>query len=76
MAVVERTLADIDAGVLVHGALCFVDADLPLLGALAFNGYPLLYPKRLARRINGAGPLRDDQLRAVASALARRLPPA
>ena len=76
VAVVERALADIDADVLVHGALCFVDADLPLLGALMFNGYPLLYPKPLARRINGAGSVSDDQLRAVASALVRRLPPA
>ena len=39
-----------------RGVLCFVDADLPLFRTLTFSGYPLLYPKRLAKRINRAGP--------------------
>jgi hypothetical protein len=35
-----------------RGALCFVDTDLPLVRTLTFNGYPLLYPRALAKQIN------------------------
>lgn len=44
---VKVVLAEVAPDVPVHGALCFVDSDLPLLGKLSFRGYPLLYPKAL-----------------------------
>lgn len=58
----------------VRGALCFVDADLPLVGNLSFNGFALVYPKRLAKRINGDGPVGFDAVRELAAALARHFP--
>lgn len=37
-------LAGITPGVPILGALCFVDAELPLIGKLTFRGYPVRYP--------------------------------
>ena len=34
-------MPELAPGVPVRGALCFINADLPLLGKLSFNGYPL-----------------------------------
>jgi hypothetical protein len=56
----------------VRGALCFVDADLPLFRTLTLDRYPLLYPKALAKRISAGGPLTAVDVRAVASELAQR----
>jgi Nuclease-related domain len=63
-------------GVPVRGALCFVDADLPLLGKLSFRGFRLLYPKALAKIMNADGPMSAEQVRAVATALAVQFPSA
>ena len=35
-----------------RGALCFIDTGLPLVRALTLDGYPLLRPRALAKRIN------------------------
>jgi hypothetical protein len=53
-----------------RGALCFLDTDLPLIGTLTFSGYPLLYPKRLAKRINRADPTYVATVSETATALA------
>jgi hypothetical protein len=53
----------------VHGALCFVDADLPLVFKLSFNGFPLLYPRQLARRISARGPVPVELVRKLAKEL-------
>ncbi len=48
---VSRVTADVREvapGVPVHGALCFVDSEVPLLMKLTINGYRLMYPKQLA----------------------------
>jgi hypothetical protein len=74
VATVEKAMAEVAPGTPLRGALCFVDAELPLLGNLSFNGYPLLYPKRLAKRINADGPLAADEVQRVAAELSRRLP--
>ena len=66
--IVALVLADVAP---VHGALCFLDADLPMIGTLTFKGYPLIYPKPLAKRINAAGPMTSDQVNLLATALAR-----
>ena len=72
----RAAMADIAPGVPVHGALCFVDAELPMLARLTFNGYPLLYPKALAKRINASGQLTAHDLQAIARELAARFPSA
>lgn len=60
----------------VHGALCFIEAELPMLRTLTFNGYPLLYAKALAKRINAPGPIATADIHDVASTLASRFPAA
>src|SRR4051794_11671365 len=46
---VELVKAAIAPEVPVHGALCFVDADLPVVFKLTFHGFPILYPRQLAK---------------------------
>ena len=42
-----------DAGVNVHGALCFVEADWPLIGGyFEVNGIDVLWPKLLVKRLS------------------------
>ena len=50
--------------------------DLLALGTLTFRGYPLLYRKALAKRLNADGPLGADDVRAVAERVAAGFPPA
>jgi Nuclease-related domain len=83
VAVVETTLADLAPKVHVHGCLCFVapegfmaDSGLPVLRTLKINGYPLYYPRRLARRLNRSGALTPEQARQIHAALAEKLTPA
>jgi hypothetical protein len=73
---VGTAMAGIAPDVPVHGALCFVDADLPLLSTPSLRGVAILSPRRLARRLNADGPLGAGDVRAVAAALAERFPPA
>ncbi len=74
VALVEAVMLEIAPDVPVHGALCFVDAELPMLGKLSFKGFPLLYPKALAKRINASGPLDREGVTAVATELAIHFP--
>ena len=60
----------------IRGALCFIDTGLPMLRTLTFKEFPLLYPRRLAKRINARGPLTPNQIDGVARALAAAFPPA
>lgn len=77
VAVVRSELASTAPDAPVHGALCFVDSELPLLGSLSFDGVPLLYPRALAKRIaSGAPVLTHERVAEIAAELARRLPPA
>jgi len=73
---VAAVRAFIDEDVPVHGALCFVRADLPLIGTLKFRGYTLLYRKKLAKRLNADGPLASERVRELAAALAKSFPSA
>lgn len=74
VALVTEALSEIDPGIPVHGALCIVDADLPLLGTTTFRGFPLLHPKPLAKRINRGDGLTAARVRATAVTLAGRFP--
>lgn len=76
VALVEAVVQEAGSDAPARGALCFVDADLPMIGGRSFGGYPLLYPKGLARRINRDGPLAAERVWDVAAELARRFPPA
>jgi hypothetical protein len=60
----------------VQGAFCFVDGDLPLLGTLRINGFPLLQRRSLVKRLNAGGPLTIDAIAALTEALIPAFPPA
>lgn len=76
VALVQDAIADIDADVPVHGALCFIDAELPMLRSLTFNGYALLHAKPLAKRINARGPIAGTDIPTIAREIAARFPTA
>jgi hypothetical protein len=71
-AIVEQVLP----GTAVHGAFCFVDGDLPLLGTQRINGFPLLGRRTLVKRLNAQGPLTRDAIAALAAELLEAFPAA
>jgi hypothetical protein len=73
---VKSVVATTELDVPVRGVLCFVDGGIPVLGKTTMRGFELLYPRRLAKRLNAKGPLRDDQMRSIAGKLAPRFPAA
>jgi hypothetical protein len=76
VAAARVVLQTIAPDVPVHGALCLVDAELPLFGGLSFCGYPVLCATALARRLNEAGPLDAAQTENLVQRLDGRFPPA
>jgi hypothetical protein len=76
VAAVQAAMPEVGFDVRVCGALCFVDADLPMLGRRAFRGYPLVYPRALARQIKAGGVLQPEQVHAVAAHVSSRFPAA
>ena len=83
VAHVRAALANVGEDVSVEGCLCFVapegffvDVGLPVLRTLKINGYPLYYPKRLAKRLNQQGSITAEQAQRLQAELDRRLPPA
>jgi Nuclease-related domain len=83
VAVVQAALADVAPKVAVRGCLCFIepegfmaDSGLPVLRTLKINGYPLYYPRRLAKRLNGTGSLTEEQAHIIHTELANQLAPA
>ncbi|HEX4188820.1 MAG TPA: nuclease-related domain-containing protein [Solirubrobacteraceae bacterium] len=80
---VRTAIAEIAPDVPIHGCLCFVtpegflaDSGLPLLRTLKLGGYPLYYPRRLAKRLNQSGTLEPDRAARLQAELAERLPEA
>lgn len=73
---VQDALRGESAPVQVHGALCFVDADLPLVGTLSIQGFPLLYPKALAKRLRASGSLSERGVDELGARLAGYFPAA
>ncbi len=62
--------------VLVHGVLCFVDADWPLLGgSVTTRDVHVLWPKKLYAKLQAQGPLAADTIDEIHRALAHALPP-
>jgi hypothetical protein len=70
VALVRTAMEQIAPDTPTRGALCFVDTDLPLIRTLALRGYPLLYPRALAKQINRAGLSGHGTVSATATALA------
>jgi Nuclease-related domain len=61
----------------VHGMLCFVEGDWPLLGgSFTIEGLDVLWPKKARKIITAQGTLPDDQLRELHRHLAAEFPPA
>ena len=76
VALVHEALAIHAPGVEVHGALCFIDTELPLLGTLSFGGYPLLRAKALAKQLNTTGDIDGEHARTLATIINERFPAA
>ena len=67
------TLTDVP----VQGALCFVEADWPLVGgSFVIANVAVLSPKKLAERLVAPGLMTDDDVETVHRALARAFPAA
>lgn len=61
----------------VHGVLCFVDADWPLIGGtFVTGGVAVLWPRKLGDRLRAEGPLGQAGVDAAHRALAGALPEA
>jgi Nuclease-related domain len=81
VAAVEAALIDFAPDVPTYGCLCFVAPEgllavsgLPRFRTLTINDYPLFDPRRLAKRMNGSGPLTPERARSLLEYLARRFP--
>lgn len=73
---VSKAAARVAPEVAVHGAFCFVDADLPLLGTPTIAGFPVLGRRGLTRRLNADGPVSRERIEQIADELARGFPSA
>jgi hypothetical protein len=59
----------------IHGALCFVDADWPLIGgAFTVDDVAVLWPRKLHERLAGPGNLEVTTVETVHRSLADALP--
>lgn len=59
----------------VHGMLCFIDADWPLIGgSFEIDGVSVLWPRRAYERLTSDGPLTPAVVDEVHRALARAFP--
>lgn len=76
VGLVRVVVAEVAPTMPVHGALCFVEGDLPVFGTLQLDGCLVLGPKRLAKRINAGGQASGGAITAVSDALTQRLPAA
>jgi hypothetical protein len=63
--------------VLVHGMLCFVEADWPVLGGdFVVDGVHVLWPKKAAKVATQNGPISENEIERLHRLLAERFPPA
>ena len=61
----------------IHGVLCFVEADWPLIGgSFTTRGVEALWPKRLYPKLKADGPLLTETVAEIHRRLASSLPPA
>jgi hypothetical protein len=83
VAAVRSALSAVAPDVQVHGCLCFLapegflaESGLPVLRTLKIKGYPLYYPRRLAKRLNRHGSLTRGEAVTLHAHLAASLQPA
>jgi len=81
VAAVRSSLADVAPEVPVHGCLCFLAPDgflasppVPLWRTPSIRGITVTGPRKLAKLLRSAGPIRPEQVRFLAAELARRFP--
>jgi hypothetical protein len=61
----------------VHGVLCFVEADWPLIGgSFVTRGVEALWPKKLYPKLRSQGPLGEEAIDTLYRTLAKALKPA
>ena len=64
-------------GIPVHGLLCFVSADWPLLGsAFIIDGVHVLWPRKAVENLLKPGPVNDQTAQHIHRTLASLFPPA
>jgi hypothetical protein len=74
---IDIVKAAIGEAVPVHGVLCFVESDWPLLGgSFTSRGVEVLWPKKLYPKLKADGPVGIETVSEVHRALASALPPA
>jgi Nuclease-related domain len=78
---VRSVLDSLGQRVLVHGCICFLNPSsggsvIPLGRNLRIKGFPLCFPRTLAKRLKEPGELIGDQAQLVAEALAHEFRPA
>jgi hypothetical protein len=76
VAAVKDSLERAGEPIPVHGALCFVGTDLPLIRTLEIRGYPLLGRKSMAKRLQAKGPIDAAQRAQITQILANWFAPA
>ena len=61
----------------IHGVLCFVEADWPLIGgSFTTRGVEALWPKKLYPQLQAEGTLSAEAIDDLYRRLAKALPPA
>jgi hypothetical protein len=66
----------VEPTVAVHGALCFVQGDLPMFGTPVIDRCLVLHRRSLAKRLNADGPLSTASIERLAASLSQAFPPA
>lgn len=79
--VVQSALAETVPEMPVHACFCFLNparqsggSGLPLLRTPSISGFPLLYPRKLSKRLNSPGELSPESRREVSELLAAAFP--
>lgn len=73
----RRALDERHSAVAVHGMLCFIEADWPLIGgAFSIAGIDALWPAKAQDRLLAEGPLTSQLAHEVHRQLARWFPEA
>ena len=74
---VQVVEAAVGVDVPIHGVLCFVEADWPLIGgAFRTRGVEVMWPKRLYPKLHQPGPIEPATIADLHRRLATALPPA
>lgn len=80
---VRAALAETVPEMPIQACFCFLNpakqfggSGLPLLRTLSIDGFPLLYPRKLSKRLNGPGELSPESRSEVSALLASAFPPA